>query len=325
MKKIVIVGGGTGTYAVTNVLIGHQYDVTKIVTVFDSGGSTGRLRDEFGFLPIGDLRQSLAALATDNGQSWIRDLLLYRFEKGQGLEGHNLGNLILTALQDMTGSTPKALEIASSIFRLKGTIYPVTTGDSQLITTYEDGSQVKSEHELDEMKNGGKRIKKISLSQNCEIYSKAKEALMTADFIIFGPGDLYASILPNLIVGGIKETLQASQAKLIYITNLMTRYTQTHGFSAMDHISEVEKYAGKYMDYVFVNSGEISPEISQKYEKFHEFPVKDDLKNVSTRTIIRGDFASSVEVAKSKADELPRSLMRHDQAKLAKALLEILE
>lgn len=324
-KKVVIVGGGTGTYTVTNVLKAHDYEITKIVTVFDSGGSTGRLRDEFGFLPVGDLRQSLAALANENGHSWIKELLLYRFEKGNGLQGHNLGNLILTALQDMTGSTPKALEIASKIFRLQGDIYPVTTGDSELITFYEDGTKVVGEHELDEVKNGGKKIKKITLTNQCNIYSKAKEALLTADYIIFGPGDLYASILPNLIVTGAKKSIQKSSAKKVYITNLMTRYTQTHHFTAADHLVEIEKYAGSYMDYVLVNSGSIHPEIEKKYASFQEYPVIDDLKKMAPRKIIRGDYASSVKVQRQKGDKLPRSLMRHDQAKLAKALLEILK
>jgi uncharacterized cofD-like protein len=325
MKNVVIVGGGTGTFAVTQVLKEHDFDLTKIVTVFDDGGSTGRLRDEFGFLPVGDLRQSLAALAKDNGETWIRDLLLYRFSKGEGLEGHNLGNLILTSLQDMTGSTPKALEIAAKIFRLKGAIYPITTNHSKLVTTYADGSSVIGEHELDVMETGGRRITKLSLTKKCKIYAKAKEALLTADYIIFGPGDLYASILPNLLVDEIKPVLAASQAQLIYIVNLMTRYTQTHNYTAQEHVHEMEAYAGKYMDYVLVNTGSIAPAIEKKYAKYNEFPVVNDLQGMKPRSIIRGDFASSVKLKRQKGDTLPRALMRHDQAKLAKALLSILK
>lgn len=323
-KKVVIVGGGTGTYVVTSILKSLDFELTKLVTVFDSGGSTGRLRDEFGFLPVGDLRQSLAALASENGQSWIRDLLLYRFEKGEGLAGHNLGNLILTALQDMTGSTPKALEIASKIFRLTGQIYPITTGNSQLVTFYKDGSKAIGEHELDDMKNARKPIDHIDLTHSCELYAKAKEALLQADYIILGPGDLYASILPNLVVDGAGQALQQSQAKCIYIVNLMTRATQTDGFTAGDHVREIERYAQRYMDYVIVNSGTISQPIAEKYAKSDEYPVVDDLGAGGPQTIIRSDFASSIEVQKQSSDVVPRSLMRHDQAKLTKALLNIL-
>lgn len=326
MKNVVIVGGGTGTYVVTNLLKNKEdLFITKVVTAFDNGGSSGRLRDEFGFIPVGDLRQSLAALAKENGQSWIRDVLLYRFQKGEGLVGHNLGNLILTALQDMTGSTPQALEIAAKIFRLKGRIYPVTTGHSELVTLYKDGSQITGEHELDEPRNGGKPIKKIKLSKPCKMYSKAQEAIKEADYIIFGPGDLYSSILPNLIVSGAKEVFADTSAKLIYVVNLMTRYTQTHGMSAQDHVNEMETYVGKPMNYVIVNSGQIKPSMKKRYAESQEYPVIDDLLKTNHTQIIRGDFASTVPVKKHPSDVLPRSLMRHDQQALGKALLNILQ
>ena len=325
MKKVTIIGGGTGTYVVTLGLKQHHFDVTKIVTVFDSGGSSARLRDEFGFLPVGDLRQSLAALAHENGHSWIRELLLYRFSKGKGLEGHNLGNLILTALQDMTGSTPKALEVATSIFRLKGNIYPVSTGISNLEIHYEDGTSIVGEDHLDDMSLGGRRITKINLTDKCSLYSKAKEAIQDSDFIIIGPGDIYASILPNFIVSGTKAAFAASSAKTIYIVNLMTRYTQTHGFTALDHVKVIEQYLGKPIDIVVVNNGAISPKILTKYAASKEFPVIDDLEKQSGKKIIRGDFSNSVPVKKQPGDKIPRSLMRHDQAKLTQALLDIIK
>lgn len=325
-KNITIIGGGTGTYVVTRVLKQHSdIDLTKIVAVFDSGGSTARLKDEFGFLPVGDLRQSLAALAIENHQSWIRELLLYRFDKGKGLTGHNLGNLILTALQDLTGSTPQALEVATHIFRLQGKILPITTGKSDLKTTYADGSVEIGEHLLDDMTKGGRRIAKIELTKPCRIYKKSKQAIETADYIIIGPGDIFASILPNFIVAGVKPALASSNAKTVYIVNLMTRFTQTHGYTALDHVKVIEKHIGKPLDYILVNTGSVTSKIEKKYAKFKEYPVINDLQNHPTAKKISGDFTSSVEVKSKSGDKIPRALMRHDPKKLEKALLDIIK
>ena len=324
-KKVVIVGGGTGTYAVTQTVRTIGADITKIVTMFDSGGSTRRLMDEFGFLPVGDLRQNLAALAHENGQSWIRDLLLYRFSKGKGLEGHNLGNLILTALQDMTGSTPKALEVASKIFRLEGTVLPVSEQYANLRVVYRDGSAITGEHKLDDAKRGGREIKKVTLTKRCHVYKKSKQAIEEADYIIIGPGDLYASIVPNFLVSGVKAAFSRTNAKLIYITNLMTRYTQTHNFTAQDHLNEIEKYLDKTVDIVLVNSGEIEPGMKKRYAKYKEFPVENNLEQRPGLEIIHQDFASSLQIKKKKGDKTPRAFMRHDATKLQKVLAKVLK
>lgn len=324
MKKVVIIGGGTGTSVVIRALKDNDLDLTNVVTVFDSGGSTRRLVDEFGFLPIGDLRQSLAALANENSHSWIQQLLLYRFDKGEGLKGHNLGNLILTALQDMTGSTPTALEVAAKSFRLKGKIYPVSTGKADLVAFYQDGTKVVGEHILDDASSGGKRIVDIKLSKPCYLYSKAREAIETADYVILGPGDLYASIIPNLVVRGTKDALRNSKAKFVYIVNLMTRYSQTHDYTASDHLEEIERFAGRKMDHVLVNTGSIAPRIVKLYQSQCEYPVVDNLSDGPGRVIVRKDLASSVTVKQKQVDIVSRSLMRHDKDKLAKALLEII-
>lgn len=324
-SKIAIIGGGTGTYVVTSGLKNHDFDLVKLVAVFDTGGSTGRLRDQFGFLPVGDLRQSLAALAQENHNAWIRDLLLYRFDKGQGLKGHNLGNLILTALQDLTGSTPKALEIATQIFRLKGQVLPITTTSTNLKITYDDSTSLIGEHQLDEPQNGGKKITNIELTKPCSIHPPASRAILEADYIIIGPGDLYASLLPNFIVSGATQAIKKTQAKLIYVVNLMTRYTQSHNLSAQDHVNLIQKYLGKNLDYVIINNGAIPPQIAKLYSLQHEYPVIDDLSDNSSYKIIRSDLASQTVVKKSKSDHLPRALIRHDQDKLTHILLKILK
>ena len=321
-KKIVVIGGGTGTFVVLSGLKKYEVDLSAIVTVADSGGSTGRLRDEFGFLPVGDLRQGLAALAKDNHQGWIRKLLLYRFSKGEGLKGHNLGNLLLTALQDLTGSTAKAVEIASSIFRLYGHIYPVTTANIQVKIYYEDGSVEVGEHVLDESKHEGVRITNIKTVPRAKIYKKSKEAIEEADLIIIGPGDLYGSIMPNLIVDGVKLAMKKTKAKIVYIGNLMTRYSQTHNMSLSDHLRVVESAMGKAADAVIINEQPIPLRMLNSYKKQHEFPVVDDLGR--DKRAIRRKLIRTSRVDKQAGDELVRSYLRHDPYKLAKTLLDLI-
>src|SRR3989339_306188 len=204
-KKVVVIGGGTGTSTVVSGLKHKPVEITALVSVADSGGSTGRLRDEFGFQPVGDLRQTLAALAKENGQKWIRKLLLYRFDKGEGLKGHNLGNLILTALQDMTGSTTKALQVAEQIFRLSGQVVPATEDNVNLKIIYEDGSELVGEDYLNAESDQGKKVKEVALTPTAQISPAAKTAIEQADLIIIGPGDYHASLLATLLPIGTKE------------------------------------------------------------------------------------------------------------------------
>ena len=333
MKKVVVIGGGTGTFVVLSALKAlSNVDLTAIVTVADSGGSTKRLRDEFGFLAVGDLRQALAAFTEEQGrggddnQNWIKNLLLYRFSKGNGLEGHNLGNLILTGLQDMTGSTARAVEIAAKIFRLHGNIYPITTQNIQLVVEYADGTVEIGEHILDdEKKHGGKRIAAVRTSPRAKIYHKAAEAIGGADYLIIGPGDLYGSILPNFVVEGAGEAVRKSKAKIIYILNLMTRYTQTHEMAATDHVSEVEKYLKRRVDLVVVNSAAIPKKLVNSYRKQHEFAVEDDLGRGGGRKVIRKPLIRESAVSRQEGDIVPRSYLRHDPEKLRKVLKEIIQ
>ncbi|PIS09147.1 hypothetical protein COT75_02710 [Candidatus Beckwithbacteria bacterium CG10_big_fil_rev_8_21_14_0_10_34_10] len=324
-KKIVVIGGGTGSFVVLSGLRKYPVSLTAIVSVTDSGGSTGRLRTEFGFLPVGDMRQCLAALKAENGDDYIRKILLYRFSKGKGLKGHNLGNLILTALTDLTNSEPRAVEIAARIFRLEGKIFPVTTSNIQLKATYEDGKTIIGEHEIDEPKHqGGKKIIKLSTKPKAKIYLKAKKAIQEADLIILGPGDLYTSILPNLVIEGTKKAIQNSKAKIIYIVNLMTRYGQTPNFTAQDHIKEIEKHLGRKLNLVLLNTGKIPDKVLNLYKQEKGFPVKDDLKNNNNFKLIRKDFLAPAIKMKSKGDVLQRSYLRHSPDKLAKAITSLL-
>lgn len=320
-KKVIVIGGGTGTSTVLMGLKDCPIEVAAIVTVADSGGSTGKLRDEFGFQPVGDLRQSLAALAKDHSQVWIRNLLLYRFEKGDGLKGHNLGNLILTALQDMAGSTTSALEIAEKVFRLSGKIYPVTTENVQLQVEYDDGSTLVGEHLLDENSTGNKKIRKVTVKPQASLYEKAKDEILSADMIVIGPGDYYSSVMATLAVNGVPEALQKTQAKLLYVVNLMTRFTQTSGMSAKDHVEGIEKHIGRKFDYVIINDGAIPEEILKHYEHEQEYPVKNDLVE---GTYIHKDVVLQDTFKKKDSDIAHRSLLRHDPKKLSAAIMQIL-
>lgn len=326
MKKqhnIVLIGGGTGTSVVVNGLKEHPVNITSVVSVADSGGSTGRLRDEFGFQPVGDLRQSLASLARDDSQDWIRKLLLYRFENGNGLKGHNVGNLILIALQDMAGSTARALELAQKIFRIEGTIYPVTTTNVDLVIEYADGRVVVGEHLLDEYQTKNPQpIVKVGLSPRAHIYNKARKALKEADLIVIGPGDYYASLMAALSVIGMSNAIKNSKGKVVYISNLMTRITQTHGMTAQDHVKGIAEIIGKELDYTILNSDQIDKKILRAYAADQEYPVIDDLPR--NKQVIRRKIAQNVPYEQNKNDKVKRSLLRHDSQKLAKVLIDLL-
>lgn len=324
--KIVVIGGGTGSFIVLTGLRKYKVDLTAVVSVTDSGGSTGRLRSEFGFLPVGDMRQCLAALALSNGDDYIKKLLLYRFSKGKGLKGHNLGNLILTALTDLTGLETKAVEIAAKIFRLQGKVLPVTTTNVQLKAEYEDGKVIVGEHKIDEPKYiSGKRIIKLTTSQKAKIYDKTRESILAADLIILGPGDLYTSILPNLIVDGVRQVLKIKQQKIVYIVNLMTRYSQTPGFTALDHLKEIKTYLGFCPAVILINNGTIPLKILKLYRLEKSYPVRDDLININGSLVIRKNLVKPTLIHKHKSDVLQRSFLRHDSEKLAKILMTLLQ
>ena len=320
--KIVVIGGGTGTYTVLQGLKKFTPNLVAVVTMMDSGGSSGRLRDEFGTLPPGDVRQALVALSADT--STMRTLFDYRYDKGGGLEGHSFGNLFLTALSETTGSMGKAIAETSRILNIKGKVLPITTTDTTLVAELEDGTLVKGESEIDEPKHDGKlRIKNIRLEPVAVANPEALVEMKNADAIIIGPGDLYTSLIPNLLVEGVASAIRTSKAKKIYIMNLMTKYGQTYGFTAKDFVGEMLKYLGKdCLDYVLINTEPLPTDILKRYEQEQGEPVKDDLEDNNYK-VMRADFLASSGVRKQEGDVSRRSLIRHDSAKLAKAILEL--
>ncbi len=317
-KKILVIGGGTGTYTVLTGLKKHFSEITAVISTMDSGGSSGRLRDEFGQLPTGDLRQALVALSKDS--SVMRELFNYRYSKGEGLEGHSFGNLFLTALAEVSGGMEKALEEASRVLNIKGRVLPVTLSAANLVAEYSDGSVVKGENDIDVPKHDGKlRITKLSLDTEPKAYESTLQAIAEADLIVIGPGDLYTSLLPNIIVPQVADAICSSPAKKIYIVNLMTKYGQTFGFKASDFVAEMQKYLGECLNFILISNKELPADIIEKYKAENDSPVIDDLKDNGYQ-IIRADFLAEDPVEKNSGDQLKRSLIRHDSDKLAETL-----
>lgn len=324
---IVVVGGGTGTHTVLKGLkqYAEQIDITAIVTMADSGGSTGRLRDEFGQLPVGDVRMALTALAADydDHDELVRELFLYRFAKGEGLNGHNFGNLLLTALTDILGSEAEAVRAASRILRVRGTVLPVTTDHVHLQAEYDDGEEVVGEHEIDAppVHRHERRIQTLSITPHARISAEAAAALAAADLVVFGPGDLYSSVLANVVVEGFVEVLPAAPSKLLYVSNLMSRPGQTVGMHAREHIAEMEHYLKRSLDVALVHTAPFDAGLLASYYAEGNHPIEDNCTD-ETCSIRRGNFASQERHETPAGDTITRSLVRHDADKLASAIME---
>lgn len=323
LMKVTVIGGGTGIYPVTAALKQLDVSISTIIAVSDSGGSSGRIRDEYGFQPVGDMRQSLAALAEGEGQEWITKLLLYRFDKGD-LKGHNLGNLILTALQDLTGSTSEALYRAQQVFSLEGRVIPSANEVIDVKIHYQDGSELIGEDYLNPESGIEKRVQSIELTPEATANKFAIKAIEEADLIIIGPGDLYASLLATVLPKGIKEAFQNSSAKILFISNLMTRHWQTDGMTAGQHAKSIEEVIGKPIDIILLNSQEIPQQVLDVYHQYHEEPVIDDVPTDDPKAV-RAPVISDVKTQKAKGDKLHRSYLRHDSQKLKPVLSKILK
>lgn len=323
-KRVVVIGGGTGTVSILNGL--KQYgdlDISVIVNMTDDGGSQKVIRDEFGMLPFSDIRKSIIALAPE-GNGTLRELFTYRFEKGNGLTGHTIGNLIMMALSDIAGSDVYAIDEASRIFGVLGKVIPVTVLDTRLVAEYSDGSIVKGEHLIDEPESFDKKLKivKLNIDPVVEAYEPAIKAIENADIIISGPGDLYTSIIPNIITGGIPKAIKENtNAKYVYICNLMTKMGQTHWMKGRDFVEEISSYSERTPDFVIFNDQKIPSDILFKYEQNGEYPVEDNF-NGEIYKVIRTDLIGEREIQRTKGDKLVRSLVRHDSEKLAQVIYD---
>lgn len=321
--NITVIGGGTGTSTVLEGLKKHRdLNLSVIVGMMDDGGSNAVVRDEFGLLPLSDLRKSIVALSEENAGNILRSLFTYRFAQGNGLKGHTMGNLLMIAMTEITGSEIEAIEMFKYLFDVRGNILPVTLDKVQLVAEYSNGKKVVGEHLIDEP-GSDVVIEKFYLKGKAKAYEGAVEGILNAEYIVIGPGDLYTTTLANVVVDGIPQALQKSKAKLVFIPNLMSKMGQTRGMTIKSMVESVEGYIGRKFDYVLLNNGKIPQKAYDRYIKDGEHLFKDDIQNSRRRRVIRADVVANSVLKRDKGDELVRSLVRHDPEKLSKQLYSI--
>ncbi len=304
--KIVAVGGGTGLSMLLKGIKKITNNITAVVTVGDDGGSSGRLREEMGVLPPGDIRNCIAALADD--EDLVTKLFQYRFKSGEGLEGHSFGNLFITALCAITGNMVSAIKASSNVLSIRGRVLPSTLDDMRLVAEYEDGTIVKGESDIPE---AHKKIKRLFIEpENCKALDTVIEAIKDADLIILGPGSLYTSVIPNLLVREISNEIIKSNAKKIYVCNIMTQPGESDNYSVSDHINALYKHAGsdKLIDAVLVNNS-LPQNMSEKYSKCGQVPVVLDKQNIHVDI-----------VEKKLIEENKDGLVRHSSYRVARAV-----
>ena len=323
--KIAVIGGGTGSFALLSALKEYSHSIAAIVNMADDGGSTGVLRDELGTLPPGDVRQCLVALS-DSPK--VRDLFNYRFEEGT-FQGHAFGNLLLSALEKMTGSFNEAIETASEILRVNGVVVPATLDDVRLRMEWpKEGATLEGEHIIDaKLFAHDARQATLSLVPAASANPIAIKAIEQADLVLLAPGDLYTSLGPLLIIDGIKEALQQTDAKVVYVCNLVTKKGQTENFTVSDHAHEIERFIGHpVLDYVLYNKQTPNQELAKRYKEEGAFLVEVDPDSLTQEhyKAVGGEFLGAVATGhKNTALSVPRSLIRHDSQSVARAIIEL--
>lgn len=302
-KKVVVLGGGTGMSTLLRGLKQFPLDITAIVSVSDDGRSTGRLREEFKTPAVGDIRQVLVALSET--EPLVKELLNYRFKTTSDLNGHTIGNLLLTAITNITGNLSNGIEALSTVFNLKGKVVPLTEDNITLMAMMEDGKVITGEHNITAYK---KKIERVYYKEEPTVTPEALVAIIEADLIILSMGSLYTSIIPNLLCKEIIAAMAMNNAKIMYVCNMMTQPGETDNFSVSDHIKILNKYLGKrHVDVVIANNGPIDEELLKKYAVLEQKdPVKLDKENIKDIKIIENNFVI--------VDE---GTLRHDNIKLA--------
>ena len=332
-QKLVAIGGGTGLstmLAGLKQLVGKTDDelwietLSAIVTVSDDGGSSGRLRDELQMLPPGDIRNCMIALSED--ANLISRLFRHRFRGDGGLGGHSFGNLFLAALTEVTGDFTEAIRLSSEVIASKGHIYPATLSDVRLVAELEDGSIVRGETQISASKAA---IRRLHLEpEQCLPLPQALNAIRTADIITVGPGSLYTSILPNLLVAKVARVIGESSATKIFVSNLMTQPGETDGYSAREHLEAVRKYAPEiHFDYVVVNNRRISDEQAERYaaEGAYQIGIDDPIDDALDQTteVMRGDLLDDGEKVRHHSNRLAQVVLNCRRQALSHAIVAV--
>ena len=318
--KLVTIGGGSGQYVLLSGLRDlKNINITAIVSMVDSGGSTGRLRDELGILPPGDALKCVLALSSN--REVARKILLTRFDCDNRLKGHNAGNMLLSMLAQYAGDFPAGINALGEILNIRqNKVLPVTTDRATLVAELVSGEKLYGESAIDIPVSGQRaKIKTAYLvphhGDKIKLYSPVAEAVKEADYIIIGPGDMYTSIIPNFLVPGLAEEIKKSKAKIIYIMNIMTKYGETDDFKAKDFIRSIEKNIRKKINYVLINNGKLKNNLVKKYQKQKAEMVKIDKQTKANKNrIIIDNFINT------KGD-----VVRHDSTKLAVGIEKIIK
>ena len=302
MKKVVVIGGGTGMSNLLSGLKQFPLDITAIVTVCDDGRSTGILREEFKIPAVGDIRRVLVALSET--EPLVMDLFNYRFKTTSDLDGHTVGNLLLTAITEICGNMSDGIEALSKVLNLKGKVIPLTEDNVTLMAKLKDGRVIEGEHHITESKG---KIEKVYYKEKPMINNEALKAIKEADLILFSMGSLYTSIIPNLLIKDLVNEIDKSNAKIMYVCNMMTQPGETDNFKVSDHIEKLNKYLGKRkLDVVIANNAVIDKKMAKFYETTEQKdPVILDKDNINIE-IIEDNF---VYITKN-------NLLRHDNIKL---------
>lgn len=309
--KIVVMGGGTGLSVLLHGLKDYTSNLTAIVTVSDDGGSSGRLRQQFNILPPGDIRNCLVALA--DAEPLMRDLFQFRFQEGTELAGHNFGNLFITVMTQVIGDFDKAIKESSKVLAIRGQVIPSTLKRVILMAEHVDGAKTYGETKISKSTSPIQRVH--LMPENCLPTDDALDAIADAEAIILGPGSLYTSVLPNLLVKNIPDAIAASSAIKVYVCNVMTQSGETDSFTAYDHVKAIQEHAGKnIIDYCIVNKGLVPNRFVEKYKKENSMPVKPDIDKIR---------AAGIKVL---ADNVINTddHVRHDAEKIAKNIINLI-
>jgi uncharacterized cofD-like protein len=325
--RVVAIGGGTGLSTLLSGLKKHarggqesrptekpHIEITAVVTVSDDGGSSGRLRRDFDILPPGDIRNCMTALSED--EALLSQLFRYRFAGGRGLKGHSFGNLFLTALHQITGDFAHAVRLSSEILAIRGRIFPATSANATLEAILQDGTVVRGESKISKSR---RPIREIRLNPgNCRPLPETLDAIARADLITLGPGSLYTSVIPNILVDGIPEAIQKSRALKVYFVNLMWQPGETINFTASQHVNAIQSHAHrKLIDCVVLNTAQIPLGLQRRYARAKVKPVENDFERLaeSGLKVVTADLIAEPDTA-------PRRV-RHDPAALAQVVIDL--